>query len=112
MDGTLDGKLDLGNASVTVGPNGKVKADVSAREVIVRGSVEGKIEGTERVQVWNSGRVSGEVRTERLAIEDGGVLRGKVEAGKALARGNDARAASSAEKPKSSSAAASQTAVI
>ena len=82
IDGTVDGKLDLGNASVTVGPNGKVKADISAREVIVRGQVDGKIDGTERVQLWNSGRVTGEVHTERLAIEDGAVLRGKVEAGK------------------------------
>src|SRR5215469_12730129 len=71
VDGTLEGKLDLGNASCTVGPNGKVKADISAREVVVRGHVEGKVDGIERVQLWNTGRLSGEVRTERLAIEDG-----------------------------------------
>jgi len=82
VDGALEGKLDLGGASCTVGPNGKVKADISAREVIVRGNVDGKIDGLERVQLWNSGRVNGEVRTGRLAIEDGAVLRGKVEAGK------------------------------
>ena len=76
VDGTVEGKLELGNASCTVGPNGKVKADISAREVIVRGQVDGKIEGTEKVQLWNSGRVAGEVRTERLAIEDGALLRG------------------------------------
>src|SRR5262249_39017753 len=80
VDGTLEGKLDVGNASCTIGPNGKVKADISAREVIVRGHVDGKIDGTERVQLWNTGRVAGEVRTERLAIEDGAILRGKVEA--------------------------------
>ena len=86
VDGTLEGKLDLGNASCTVGPNAKVKADISAREVIVRGNVDGKVEGTERVQLWNTGRLSGEVRTERLAIEDGALLRGKVEAGKPRGR--------------------------
>ena len=115
IDGTLEGKLDLGNASCTIGPNGKVKADISAREVIVRGNVDGKIDGTERVQVWNSGRVAGEVRTERLAIEDGAILRGKVEAGKPHARGADAQASASAktEKPKNGSAdAASRAAVI
>lgn len=117
VDGTLEGKLDLGNASVTIGPNGKVKADISAREIVVRGQVDGKIEGTERVQLWNSGRVTGEVRTERLAIEDGAVLRGKVEAGKLLSKGPENRAKTGAsdsiEKPKSSSAAASShTAVI
>ena len=118
VDGTLEGKLDMGSASVTVGPNGKVKADISAREVIVRGHAEGKIEGTERVQLWNTGRVTGEVKTERLAIEDGALLRGKVEAGKAHSRGAEARskgnsASDSSESGKSSSAAAgSRTAVI
>ena len=86
VDGTLEGKLDLGNASCTVGPNAKVKADISAREVIIRGNVDGKVEGVERVQLWNTSRVAGEVRTERLAIEDGAVLRGKVEAGKPRGR--------------------------
>jgi cytoskeletal protein CcmA (bactofilin family) len=117
VDGTLEGRLDLGNATVTIGPNGKVKADISAREIVVRGQVDGKIEGTERVQLWNSGRVTGEVRTERLAIEDGAVLRGKVEAGKSSSKGLENRAknaaSDSSEKPKSSSAAASShTAVI
>ena len=114
VDGTLEGKLDIGNAIVTVGPNGKVKADISAREIVVRGQVEGKLDATERVQLWNTGRVSGEVRTERLAIEDGAVLRGKVEAGKANARASESRGKNSAaETPKANSAAASsQSAVI
>src|SRR5215470_5159538 len=98
VDGALEGKLDLGNASCTVGPNGKVKADISAREVIVRGHVDGKIDGTERVQLWNTGRVAGEVRTERLAIEDGAILRGKVEAGKPRGRSLEASVNNSAAK--------------
>ena len=115
IDGTLEGKLDLGNASVTIGPNGKVKADVSAREVVVRGQLDGKIDGTERVQLWNSGRVTGEVRTERLAIEDGALLRGKVEAGKAQSRGAENRSkagASDASDSGKSNTAASRTVAI
>ena len=64
----------------------EMNQDIFAKEIVVRGNVDGKIEGTERVQLWSSGRVTGEVRTERLAIEDGAVLRGKVEAGRASAR--------------------------
>jgi cytoskeletal protein CcmA (bactofilin family) len=117
VDGTVEGKLDFGNGSVTVGPNGKVKADISAREVIVRGQVDGKIEGTERVQLWNSGRVIGEVRTERLAIEDGALLRGKVEAGKAQSRNAESRSKSGASDAsetggKSNSAAASSRSAV
>lgn len=82
IDGSIEGKLDCSGASVTVGPNGKVKADILAREIVVRGTVNGKLSGRDRVQLWSTGSVVGEVQTERLAIEDGAVLRGKVEAGK------------------------------
>ncbi len=82
VDGEIEGKLELGDASVTVGPNGRVKAEIVAREVIVRGRVEGNVKGRERVHVWATGSVAGDIQAERLAIEEGGVLRGRVEAGK------------------------------
>jgi len=82
----------------------------------VRGTVDGKIEGTEKVQLWNSGRVTGEVRTERLAIEDGALLRGKVEAGKAPSRIVEAKPKSApvdgSESGKSNSAAASSRSAV
>jgi cytoskeletal protein CcmA (bactofilin family) len=96
IDGTLEGKLDLSGGSVTVGPNGKVKADIVAREIIVRGSVHGKLNARDRVQLWNSGSVTGEVQTDRIAIEDGAVLRGKVEAGKPLGKNSEASTSASA----------------
>jgi cytoskeletal protein CcmA (bactofilin family) len=116
VDGTVEGKLDLVNSSCTIGPNGKVTADVTAREVIVRGQVDGKIDGRERVQLWNSGRVNGEVRTERLAIEDGAVLRGKVEAGKLREVGSQLHstgaAAGAGEKSKGGSVDSSSRAAV
>ena len=93
VDGHVDGKLNLANGSLTIGPNGNVKADVHAREVIVRGKIEGKVSGRDRVQLWSTGQVTGEVQTERLAIEDGAVLRGKVEAGKPLNKTSESKAA-------------------
>lgn len=107
IDGEVDGKLDLAGAVLTIGPNGRVKADVSAREVIVRGRVDGKVIGRERVQIWSTGRIEGEVHTERLAIEDGAILRGKVESGKELEKPKDAfasRAKPHDEKPERASA--------
>src|ERR1700760_3715337 len=94
IDGPVEGKLNLGNSSVTVGPNGTVKADITAREVVVRGKVEGKIAGKERVQLWNTGQVSGEISTQRLAIEDGAILRGKVETGRPVDKSEDRSAVS------------------
>ena len=89
VDGVLEGKLEMSGGSVTVGPNGKVKADIHAREIIVRGDVQGKLFGRDRVQLWNTGHVIGEVQTDRLSIEDGAVLRGRVEAGKPVGKGSE-----------------------
>src|SRR6267378_1062199 len=83
VDGVVEGKLSLTtNSCLTIGPNGHVKADVLAREVIVRGKIEGKVTGRDKVQLWSTGQVTGEVQTDRLAIEDGALLRGRVEAGR------------------------------
>lgn len=106
IDGTLEGKLDLSGASVTIGPNGKVKADIQAREIVVRGNVQGKLTGRDRVQLWNTGQVAGEVQTERLAIEDGAVLRGKVETGKPIGKSSESSGSAAASGAKAGSVAA------
>lgn len=112
VDGLVDGKLNLTNGSLTIGPNGFVKADVNAREVIVRGKIEGKVMGRDKVQLWSTGQVSGEVQTERLSIEEGALLRGKVETGKQPARFAETKAApgSSFSKPTEPKSLGSETA--
>ena len=105
VDGVVDGKLNLLNGSLTIGPNGSVKADVSAREVIVRGKVEGNVTGKDKVQLWSTGQVTGEVRTDRLAIEDGALLRGKVEAGRPPVKAVETKAAAAGAASKSSDSA-------
>ena len=105
VDGPIEGKLNLANGSLTIGPNGTVKADVVAREVIVRGRLEGKIAGRERVQLWSTGQVLGEIQTQRLAIEDGAVLRGKVETGRPIDKATDERSSAAAVAGKSVPAA-------
>jgi len=95
VDGHVEGKVNLSNGSLTVGPNGDVKADIVAREVIVRGRVDGKIVGREKIQLWSTGNVAGDLQTERLTIEDGAVLRGRVEieTGKPVDKHAEARGA-------------------
>jgi cytoskeletal protein CcmA (bactofilin family) len=83
VDGQIEGKVDLGNAVLTIGPNATVKADVTAREIVVRGQVNGKLDAAERIQVWHSARISGDLKAEKIAIEEGAELHGKMEAGKA-----------------------------
>jgi cytoskeletal protein CcmA (bactofilin family) len=97
VDGVVEGKLSLTtNSCLTIGPNGTVKADVVAREVIVRGRIEGKVTGRDRVQLWSTGQVTGEVQTDRLAIEDGALLRGKVEAGRQTSKTPEIKASAAA----------------
>jgi len=101
VDGVVDGKLNLANGSLTIGPNGHVKADVHAREVIVRGKIEGKVTGRDRVQLWSTGQVTGEVQTDRLAIEDGALLSGKVEAGRQTSKTTETKASAATATSKS-----------
>jgi len=82
VDGQIDGSITCANSTVTLGPNATVKADVTAREVIVRGRVDGKLTGTERIQVWRSARVQGDLKADRISIEEGAELHGMLEAGK------------------------------
>jgi cytoskeletal protein CcmA (bactofilin family) len=106
VDGLVDGKLNLTNGSLTIGPNGTVKADVYAREVIVRGKIEGKVTGRDKVQLLSTGQVTGEVQTDRLAIEEGALLKGRVEAGKQPAMPSETKAAAAVATNKTSDAAA------
>jgi cytoskeletal protein CcmA (bactofilin family) len=104
IDGTIEGKVTIANSSVTVGPNGKVKAEITAREVVLRGVAEGKFTADERIQIWHTARVEGDLKSQRISIEDGAELHGKVEAGKvSKAAANDA--AASNKKSDSSKAA-------
>lgn len=82
IDGTVDGKITVTSATVTVGPNATVKAEIIGREVVVRGKVDGKLTASERIQIWSTARVNGDVKAEKIAIEEGAELHGKMEAGR------------------------------
>ena len=98
IDGQVDGTVSFPNSIVTVGPNAKVKAEITAREVVVRGRVEGKISGSEKIQVWNSARIHGDMKSERIAVEEGAELHGTMEVGKSADRSQDVAKNASAKK--------------
>jgi cytoskeletal protein CcmA (bactofilin family) len=79
LDGTFEGKIHIAGGSFTVGPNAHVNAEIEAREIIVRGEVIGTLKAGERVQVWSTGSVTGDMETRGIVIEEGAVLRGKVD---------------------------------
>ena len=79
LDGVFEGKIHITDGSFTVGPNARVNAEIEAREIIVRGEVIGTLKASERVQVWSTGSVTGDMETRGIVIEEGAVLRGKVD---------------------------------
>jgi cytoskeletal protein CcmA (bactofilin family) len=87
VDGHVDGKIELRNHSLTVGPNGNVQAAVTAKSVVIQGKLDGTVIASERVELKKSAVVNGDLTTQRIAVEEGAFLRGKVdvqkEAGKA-----------------------------
>ena len=79
VDGQLDGSIQLPGNSVTVGPNGRVKADITARNLTIGGTLDGNIHASERTELRKTAVVNGDVQTRRIAIEEGAYFKGKLE---------------------------------
>jgi cytoskeletal protein CcmA (bactofilin family) len=79
IDGTVEGTIQLQGNNLVVGPNGHVHADVSAKVVVIQGKLEGNIQASERAELRKSAVIIGDIVTQRIAMEDGAYLKGKVE---------------------------------
>jgi len=79
IDGEVQGKIRLEQGKVTIGPNGRVTADVDAQEIVIRGRVKGNLNGRDRVEIGKTGHATGDVVTQRILIEDGAEIHGSVE---------------------------------
>jgi cytoskeletal protein CcmA (bactofilin family) len=79
IQGRIDGKVNLAKHNVTIGSNGRVKADVQGRTVIVEGEVEGDLRGQEQIILRQTAKVNGSIAAPRVTLEDGAVFRGAIE---------------------------------
>ncbi|HZW81351.1 MAG TPA: polymer-forming cytoskeletal protein [Candidatus Deferrimicrobiaceae bacterium] len=79
LDGQVEGSIALKGNSLTVGPNGQVKGSVEGKGVVVQGKLEGNIQASDRVDLRKSAVVNGDISAQRIAIEEGAFLKGKVE---------------------------------
>jgi cytoskeletal protein CcmA (bactofilin family) len=79
LDGSIEGTVDLRDHSLIIGPNGKIKAGISARDLVVHGRVEGNITATGRVELRKSCTLIGDVSTQRIVIEDGAFFKGAID---------------------------------
>lgn len=76
IDGEVRGRIRLQGGNLTVGPEGRIAADIEAPEIVVHGEVTGAINGHDRVHLGAAAKVKGEIRTRRISIEEGAVLHG------------------------------------
>ncbi|HZD30840.1 MAG TPA: polymer-forming cytoskeletal protein [Candidatus Angelobacter sp.] len=83
VDGEVEGSVSLKGQSLTIGPNGRVRANLEARNVIVHGRVDGNIVASDRVDLRKSASLTGDISTARVAIEDGAYFKGTIDIQKA-----------------------------
>src|SRR5215472_10367832 len=70
VDGQVEGSIQLLGNSLTLGPNGRVRANVSAKNVTIGGTLDGNIQATERTEMRKTAVVNGDVQTRRISIEE------------------------------------------
>ena len=106
IEGHVEGKIELKDHVLTIGPNGKIKAQVHAKSVIVLGEVNGNVTATEKVDIRDGGSVDGDIVSPRVAIAEGAHFRGTVDMQRKAAAGQQtqtvkpaAAAAASAPQP-------------
>jgi cytoskeletal protein CcmA (bactofilin family) len=79
IEGHVEGKIELKDHVLTIGPNGKIKAQVFAKAVIVLGEVNGNVTASEKVDIRDNGSVDGDIVSPRVAIAEGAHFRGSVD---------------------------------
>ena len=79
IEGQVEGKIELRQNVLTIGPNAKIKAQVLARAVVVEGSVQGNIAASEKIEIRDKGSVEGDLSSPRVAIADGAHFRGSID---------------------------------
>ena len=79
IEGQVDGKIELRQNVLTIGPNGRIKAEIFAKAVVVQGEVIGNITATEKVDIRDAGSVDGDLAAPRIAIADGAHFRGSID---------------------------------
>jgi len=79
VDGKVEGTISLPGNRVTVGRNGQVAANITAREVVVLGKVRGNVHASDRVDIRSEGSLTGDVAAARISIEDGAYFKGGID---------------------------------
>ena len=79
LDGEVEGNINLRDHKLVIGPNAKIKATITARDVVVHGKVEGNLNASDRVELKRCCSLTGDVTTQRIVIEDGAFFKGAID---------------------------------
>ena len=79
IDGQVEGTIELREHGLTIGPHGRVQANVTAKEVVLHGTLKGNVRAVDRVEIRKSGSLVGDVVAARVMIEDGASIKGSVD---------------------------------
>jgi cytoskeletal protein CcmA (bactofilin family) len=79
IDGDVEGSIELQEHGLTIGPNGKVRSNIKAREVVILGNVQGNVNASDKLEVRKDGRLVGDTKTARIVIEDGAYFKGSID---------------------------------
>ena len=79
VDGQVEGTITLSESRLTIGPNAKVEAHVSAKDVVVLGTLNGNITATGRIELRQGSHLNGDISAARLSIEENAIFKGKVD---------------------------------
>jgi len=78
IEGQVEGTISVQENCLTVGPQGQVKAEVRARQVIIQGTVNGNVSTSEKIEIRKTGHVVGDLVTAAIAIEEGAYFKGSI----------------------------------
>jgi cytoskeletal protein CcmA (bactofilin family) len=79
VDGEVEGTVEALEHKLTIGPNGTVRATVKAREVVALGTIQGNVEAAEKIEIRKDAKLTGDIRTARIIIEDGAYFKGSID---------------------------------
>ncbi len=110
IEGQVEGKIELRQNVLTIGPNGRIKAQVFAKSVVVLGEVAGNVTASEKVDIRDNGSVDGDIAAPRVAIAEGAHFRGSIDMQKPGGKGVESKPGDA--KPAEAKSAATPTAAV
>ena len=108
VEGNVEGRVELRDHILTIGPNGRIKAEVFAKAVIVLGEITGNVTASEKVDIRDKGSVDGDIISPRVAIAEGAHFRGSVDMQRSGGKGGARSEVKADAKPDMKTAPATQ----